>query len=133
MTITRSQAISDETRVLLGMQRDVYVPNLDHDEADHLLAVLAWGDERALAAADTPYVPRVHDDPISVLRGHSALTIRQAAVVLNMPESKIRELVRSGEIESVKWGRTVRVLSQPLARLLGDACANCEHAGGAER
>ncbi|WP_434811852.1 helix-turn-helix domain-containing protein [Microbacterium sp. bgisy189] len=67
---------------------------------------------------------------IRLLREQTTLTIAQTALVLGIDEQHARQFIESGEIETLRIGRTVRVLTQPLARLLGDTCSHCGRIGG---
>lgn len=70
-------------------------------------------------------------ETIRLLRSHATLTIVQTALVLGIDERRARQFIASGEIETLRVGRAVRVLTQPLARLLGDTCPHCGRIGGA--
>ncbi|MGD9504549.1 MAG: helix-turn-helix domain-containing protein [Syntrophobacteraceae bacterium] len=55
-----------------------------------------------------------------VLRAKELLTIEQAAAILNISTSKIYEMFRPDreDLEAVKFGRSVRIKTRSLLRLL---------------
>lgn len=89
--------------------------------------------DRLLHLADHP-TGDVIEDPIEVLRTRTVLTVREFAVVMNVSRTTAYEMVATGKFETIpvgKNGRGIRVLAQPLARLLGDVCPHCGREGGA--
>lgn len=87
--------------------------------------------DRLLHLVDHPGVD-VIEDPIEVLRTRTLLTMREFALVMNVGRTTAYEMVASGQYETIRVGKGgIRVLAQPLARLLGDVCPHCGREGGA--
>lgn len=104
---------------------------------DALLALL--GDpshaevERLLHLADHP-TGDVIEEPIDVLRTRTVLTVAEFAEIMQVGRTTAYEMIASGDVPTIRIGkgdRGIRVLAQPLARLLGDICPHCGREGGA--
>ena len=103
------------------------------DAVSALLAPSRDDLDRLLRLVDHPSGD-VIEDPVDVLRSRTLLTMREFAVVMNVGRTTAYEMVASGQYETIRIGanrRGIRVLAQPLARMLGDACPHCGREGGA--
>lgn len=107
---------------------------------DSLLALLALlADpsraevDRLLHLSDHP-TGDVIEDPIDVLRTRTVLTVAEFAEIMQVGRTTAYEMIASGDVPAIRIGKSdrgIRVLAQPLARLLGDVCPHCGREGGA--
>lgn len=56
---------------------------------------------------------------VADLRGLTTISVEEAASVLGMGRSRAFDAIHSGEIPSLRFGRTVRVPVPALLRMLG--------------
>jgi excisionase family DNA binding protein len=61
-----------------------------------------------------------HSTPAELPHRPSALTVEEAAAVLRIGRSAAYAGVRSGDIPSIRIGRSIRVPAHRLAELLGE-------------
>lgn len=76
----------------------------------------------------------VIEDTIDILRTRTVLTVAEFRQIMNVGRTRAYAMIASGEVESIRIGtgdQGIRVLAQPLARLLGDVCPHCGREGGA--
>lgn len=104
---------------------------------DSLLALLADPSraevDRLLHLIDHP-TGDVIEDPIDVLRTRTVLTVAEFAEIMQVGRTTAYEMIASGDVPTIRIGKSdrgIRVLAQPLARLLGDVCPHCGREGGA--
>lgn len=104
---------------------------------DALLAVLDGPShaevERLLHLIEHP-TGDVTEDPIDVLRTRTVLTVAEFAEIMQVGRTTAYEMIARNDVPTVRIGkgdRGIRVLAQPLARLLGDVCSHCGREGGA--
>lgn len=105
---------------------------------DDALSALPDGPSRAevdrlLHLIDHP-TGDVIEEPIDVLRTRALLTVAEFAEIMKVGRTTAYDMVARGDVRSIRIGkgdRGIRVLAQPLARLLGDVCPHCGREGGA--
>lgn len=89
--------------------------------------------ERLLHLADHP-TGDVIEEPIDVLRTRTVLTVAEFAEIMQVGRTTAYDMTARGDVQIIRFGkgeRSIRVLAQPLARMLGDVCAHCGRDGGA--
>jgi excisionase family DNA binding protein len=59
------------------------------------------------------------EEALAALNSQPTITVAQAALVVGHSERTVRESIRDGDIEILRLGRNIRVLSGPLKRKLG--------------
>lgn len=58
------------------------------------------------------------EDAVRALHSQPTITVKEAALVLGMGERVVRTAIASGDIEVLRLGRNIRVLSEPLKKRL---------------
>lgn len=105
--------------------------NISPDAASATLTPSRDDLDRLLHLVDHP-TGGIIEDPIDILRTRTLLTMREFAVVMNVCKTTAYDMVATGEFETMRVGKSgIRVLAQPLARMLGDVCPHCGREGGA--
>ena len=89
--------------------------------------------DRLLHLAENP-TGDVIEDPIDILRTRTVLTVAEFRQIMNVGRATAYDMIARGDVEIMRVGkgdRGIRVLAQPLARMLGDVCPHCGREGGA--
>lgn len=59
------------------------------------------------------------EDAKMALNTQPTITVAQARLLLGVGDAATRRAIESGEIESIRLGRNIRVVSEPLKKKLG--------------
>lgn len=89
--------------------------------------------ERLLHLVDHP-TGEVIEEPIDVLRTRTVLTVAEFRQIMQVGRTTAYEMISRGDVPIIRIGKGehgIRVLAQPLARMLGDVCLHCGREGGA--
>lgn len=56
------------------------------------------------------------EEAIQAMKTQPTVSVEQARLILGVSDAVVRRAIQTGEVESLRLGRNIRVLSEPLKR-----------------